>query len=78
MTEEEYREVGDKDLVEQLSAYKEQTGKKYKNDYAALLNWKRRREKEPRGAKNIGNFQQREYPDEYYDNLFAKIEGEDK
>jgi len=37
-------------LIEKLSTYKKSTGKKYKDDYATLLNWSRRdAEKTPKG-----------------------------
>lgn len=44
LTDEEYSKLGMTAgvMIERLSAYKASTGKKYKSDYATLLNWMRK------------------------------------
>lgn len=42
-------------LIEQLSAYLEQTGKKYKSHYATLLNWGRRKVEEFRKKQQLSS-----------------------
>ena len=37
-------------LLEELSSYLASSGKKYKNHYATLLNWRRRKSKEKKDA----------------------------
>lgn len=94
MTENEYKDLvssyGEemtKQLIEQLSLYKQAKGKNYENDYAAILYWvtERVRELEKKDAnyeefknkknKNINNkktsFDQREYPPGFFDSLYA-------
>ena len=39
------------EYIERLSAYMESKGKRYKNHYATILNWKRRDEKEVKSGK---------------------------
>lgn len=53
LTEEEYQklverfgEVGTKDRLEALSLYKRSKGKRYKDDYATVLAWERREERQ--------------------------------
>lgn len=69
-------------LIEQLSLYKQSHGKSYDNDYAAILYWvtERIRELEKKDSKNRidnnlklqkTNFNQREYPPGFFDNLYA-------
>ena len=69
-------------LIEQLSLYKQAHGKSYDNDYAAILYWvtERIRELEKKNSKNRidnnlklqkTNFNQREYPPGFFDNLYA-------
>ena len=77
-------EVGDKQLIEQLSLYKQAKGTTYDNDYAAILRWVTKRlhemEKEEANYKefknkskvnNKTNFDQRDYPPGFFDNLYA-------
>lgn len=48
LTDEEYEKVksnGWESLIEELSAYMDSTGKKYKSHYATITAWARRREK---------------------------------
>lgn len=89
MTEKEYQDLlntyGEsttKQLIEQLSLYKQAHGKRYDSDYAAILLWvtKRLRELEKEDAKykefknklnNKSNFNQREYPPGFFDNLYS-------
>lgn len=93
MTEKEYQDLintygGDmaKQLIEQLSLYKQSKGKNYENDYAAILYWvtQRVRELEKKDAnykefkdrknKNINkkpNFEQREYPPDFLNSLYC-------
>ena len=89
MTEKEYndlvKEFGEsttKQLIEQLSLYKQAHGKSYDSDYAAILLWvtTRLREMEKEDAKykefknkvnNKSNFSQREYPPGFFDNLYS-------
>lgn len=71
-------------LIEQLSLYKQAHGKSYDSDYAAILLWvtKRLREMEKEDAKykefknknkvnSKPNFNQREYPPGFFDNLYS-------
>lgn len=82
MTKDEYQNLinnyGEKrvkKLIEQLNLYKKATGKKYENDYAAILYWVVERVKEidervknnqenkrVKNKKQKNNFEQREYP----------------
>lgn len=93
MTEKEYQDLIDtygedmaKQLIEQLSLYKQAKGKNYESDYAAILYWvtERVRELEKKDAnykefkdkkdKNINkkpNFEQREYPPDFFDSLYC-------
>ena len=69
-------------LIEQLNLYKQANGTEYDNDYAAIIRWvtTRLREMEKEDAKykefknksnNKSNFNQREYPPGFFDNLYA-------
>ncbi len=94
MTEEEYQDLiksygvqTAKQLIEQLSLYKQAHGKGYESDYAAIKIWvtKRLREMEKEQAsynnfknnktKNKTNFsyEQREYPPDFFDNLYENL-----
>ncbi len=45
LTDEEYQKVkvqNSEKIIEDLDMYKESTGKKYKSDYATILNWQRK------------------------------------
>jgi len=44
-----FGEQGTKDRIENLSLYKKSKGKKYKDDYATILTWERRDQKEKGG-----------------------------
>lgn len=93
MTKAEYQNLIDtygkevtKQLIEQLSLYKQAKGKNYENDYAAILYWvtERVRELEKKDANykefkkhqnnNLqnrkSNFDQREYPPEFFNSLY--------
>ena len=93
MTEKEHQDLIDtygedmaKQLIEQLSLYKQAKGKNYESDYAAILYWvtERVRELEKKDANykefknrknaNINkksNFEQREYPPVFFDSLYC-------
>lgn len=94
MTEKEHQDLindyGEeiaKQLIDQLSLYKQAKGKSYDNDYAAILYWvtERIRELEKKDAnykdfknrtKNNSqnrkpNFDQREYPPGFFDSLYS-------
>ena len=93
MTEKEYQDLIDtygenmtKQLIEQLSLYKQAKGKSYESDYAAILYWvtERVRELEKKDANykefknrkstNINkktNFEQRDYPPDFFDSLYC-------
>ncbi len=90
MTKKEYQDLIDtygedmaKQLIEQLSLYKQAKGKSYENDYAAILYWvtERVRELEKKDAnykefknKNANkktSFEQREYPPDFFDSLYC-------
>lgn len=43
------------DRIERLSAYKAQTGRRYKNDYATIIVWARKEEKVPKKEEKKGN-----------------------
>ena len=73
LTEGEWTKINDPHLVEELSAYMQSTGKKYRDHYAALLNWKRRR---GQGTKPKQNFAGREYSEEYLNSVYENV-GED-
>lgn len=49
------------EYIENLSTYKQSKGKSYKDDYATILNWSRKDDKESTN-KNIGNRTQRKNP----------------
>ena len=93
MTEKEYQDLVNtygedmaKQLIEQLSLYKQAKGKNYESDYAAILYWvtERLRELEKKDAnykdfkdrknKNTNkkpNFEQRDYPPDFFDSLYC-------
>ena len=93
MTEKEYQDLIDtygedmaKQLIDQLSLYKQAKGKNYESDYAAILYWvtERVRELEKKDANykefknrkntNINkkpNFEQRDYPPDFFDSLYS-------
>lgn len=93
MTEKEYQDLVDtygedmaKQLIEQLSLYKQAKGKSYESDYAAILYWvtERLRELEKKDANykdfkerkdkktnTKPNFQQRDYPPDFFDSLYC-------
>ncbi len=93
MTEKEYQDLVDtygedmsKQLIEQLSLYKQAKGKNYESDYAAILYWvtERLRELEKKDANykdfkerkdkksnTKPNFQQRDYPPDFFDSLYC-------
>lgn len=90
MTEKEYNDlINDygldmtKQLIRQLSLYKQSKGKTYESDYAAILYWVTERvheiEKKDANYKAFKNktnnrkssFDQREYPPGFFDSLYA-------
>ena len=91
MTEKEYNDLVNtygidmaKQLIEQLSLYKQSKGKSYESDYAAILYWVTERvheiEKKDANYKAFKNktnnnkkpnFDQREYPPGFFDGLYA-------
>lgn len=91
MTEKEHQDLindyGEeiaKQLIDQLSLYKQSKGKSYENDYAAILYWVTERireiEKKDANYKAFKNkksndrkckFNQREYPPGFFDSLYC-------
>ena len=93
MTKKEYQNLTDtygedmtKQLIEQLSLYKQAKGKNYESDYSAILYWvtERIRELEKKNAnyngfkdknnKNTNNknsYDQREYPPDFLNSLYC-------
>ena len=79
-----------KQLIEQLNLYKQAKGQAYDNDYAAILRWVttriREMEKEKQSYDNFknkqktinnksySNFEQRQYPPGFLDNLFCNLD----
>ena len=79
-----------KQLIEQLNLYKQAKGQTYDNDYAAILRWVttriREMEKEKQSYDNFKNkqkiinnksytnFEQRQYPPGFLDNLFCNLD----
>ncbi len=79
-----------KQLIEQLNLYKQAKGQAYDNDYAAILRWVttriREMEKEKQSYDNFKNkqktinnksytnFEQRQYPPGFLDNLFCNLD----
>ena len=92
MTEKEYKDLintyGEgmtKQLIEQLSIYKQAKGKNYESDYAAILYWvterirelekknanyKRFKDKNNKNINNKNNFDQRDYPPDFFESLY--------
>lgn len=78
-----YGEEITKQLIEQLSLYKQANGVKYDNDYAAIIRWvttriheiekedAKYREFKNNKSKSKANFCQRDYPSDFFDNLYA-------
>jgi hypothetical protein len=78
-------DAGAKRCIEILDNYKGATGKKYKSDYRAILNWvvnryeeeqyKKRDEEKVRGATPVQttNFKQRTYSDEFYKKIINRF-----
>lgn len=58
--EEKFDSVGTSDWIEQLSAYIESKGKRYKSHYATILNWDRKRGGE-NGKKGVYSRHAREF-----------------
>ncbi|NYB74843.1 hypothetical protein HZF24_11910 [Sedimentibacter hydroxybenzoicus DSM 7310] len=59
LTNDEFNKLVDKfgmhkteDMVSKLDNYKASTGKRYKSDYATILNWNRKNENEPKNHSN--------------------------
>lgn len=93
MTEKEYQDLIDtygedmaKQLIEQLSLYKQAKGKNYESDYAAILYWvtervrelqkkdasyKEFKDRENKKLNTKPNFEQREYPPGFFDSLYC-------
>ena len=93
MTKKEYQNLTDtygenmtKQLIEQLSLYKQAKGKNYESDYSAILYWvtERIRELEKKNANyngfkdknnkntnNKNNYDQREYPPDFLNSLYC-------
>jgi hypothetical protein len=75
LTQEEYDKLGSdvKQMIERLSAYKASTGKTYRDDYATILNWRRRD-----GVKTgkPANFKQREYTEDQFVEMYEPVETE--
>jgi len=93
MTKKEYQDLIDtygedmaKQLIEQLSLYKQAKGKTYESDYAAILYWvtervrelekkdanyKEFKEKKTKNTNKKPNFEQREYPSNFFDSLYC-------
>ncbi len=78
-----YGEKDTKNLINQLSLYKQSTGKNYESDYATIFRWvvtrlneikkeniKYQDFKSKQNNKKM-TFEQREYPTGFFDNLFA-------
>jgi len=61
---DKFGEAGTAERIERLSLYKQSTGKKYDSDYATILNWARKDEKE-NGGKVI-NMKGERKGEEYY------------
>lgn len=59
LTDEEFQKLKDRlgrqaeAMIERLSAYKESSGKKYKSDYATMLNWQRRDDGKARNPRDL-------------------------
>ena len=81
-----YGEGMTKQLIEQLSIYKQAKGKNYESDYAAILYWvterirelekknanyKRFKDKNNKNINNKNNFDQREYPPDFFESLYC-------
>jgi hypothetical protein len=71
---ERFGEKKTKDKIENLSLYKQSKGKKYASDYATILNWDRRDEKE----KNTPTMPKKRFepgvPDDYDELLKAHVD----
>lgn len=76
-----------KKMIEILDNYKLSSGKKYKSDYRAILNWVVGRLKEDKYKENKynnnyklkkpiqeTNYEQRQYSDEFFNNLYDNVE----
>ncbi len=78
-----------KQLIEQLNLYKQAKGEKYDNDYAAILRWVTTRIREMEKAeqnynnfknkqesqtKQCTNYEQREYSQNFLNNLFCNLD----
>ena len=82
-----YGEQTAKQLIEQLSLYKQAHGKGYESDYAAIKIWVTKRlhemEKEQANYEKFKNtkkdknnkytYEQREYPPDFFDNLYENL-----
>lgn len=60
-----------KDLIERLSAYIAQSGKKYKSHYATILNWSRRDNETKETKQEKNNSSRYENDDDYIDELLG-------
>ena len=80
----DYGETTTDQLIEQLNLYKQAHGKSYESDYAAIKIWVTKRVQEMKAEEeklkqkqknnnvnNQKNYNQREYPPDFFDSLYA-------
>ena len=77
-----YGETKANKCIEELSLYKKSKGIEYKSDFATIKRWvilrveeiEQRQTKQKNNTKNINtNFEQRQYPKEFFDSLYENI-----
>lgn len=75
---EEYGESKTKKCIEELSLYKKSKGVEYESDYATIKRWviirveemEARKNNSSKKTKKISNYEQREYPEEFWESLY--------
>lgn len=86
MTEQEFKslinqfgEKKTKELIENLSLYKQSTGKSYYSDYATIIKWEKKNEKDKENSTKINNtlpyriksnYDQRDYPPDFFEQFY--------
>ena len=73
-----YGENKTKKCINELSLYKESKGVYYKSDFATIKRWviarveemEQRKEKQSNKKNKITNYEQREYPKEFFESLY--------
>ena len=78
LSEEEHKKLSDKfpdwkERIERLSVYKSSKGINYKSDYATILNWALKDEKEGKATISSKKSKETPSPDSYFSGKYGKV-----